>query len=96
MSFIKEYKDGSMIRVYVTPKSNKTEIKGEREERLWLRIASVPEGGKANKEVIKLMSKVLKIASSKIEIESGKTSRRKSIYVSEMKPNLIMEKLEII
>jgi uncharacterized protein len=48
---------------------------------LKIRINAVPEKGKANKELIKFISKKYNIEKSKINIISGMTSRIKIIEV---------------
>ena len=44
---------------------------------------AVPVDGKANKEVIKLLSEALKVAKSKIRIVKGETSNKKIIEVDD-------------
>jgi uncharacterized protein (TIGR00251 family) len=44
-------------------------------------LASPPEDGKANTELIKLLSKALRCAQNKIEILGGHTSRTKKIGI---------------
>ncbi len=47
--------------------------------RLKISVTAVPENGKANKALIKLLSKKLKLAKSGIEIVSGGTDRNKRL-----------------
>lgn len=44
-------------------------------------LKSLPEKGKANQELIKLLAKALKIELNKIEITAGATSRNKRIKI---------------
>ena len=44
-------------------------------------VTVVPEKGKANKELIALLAKTLKIAKSKITLISGETDHFKKIYI---------------
>ena len=71
------------IYVRVVPKSsqNKVEKISEAEYKVW--VNAVPEKGKANQSVIKLLSKYFKIAKSRIEIIGGKTTKTKIIDVME-------------
>ncbi len=71
------------IYVRVVPKSsqNKVEKISEAEYKVW--VNAVPEKGKANQAVIKLLAKYFKIAKSRIEIVGGKTTKTKIIDVME-------------
>ncbi len=50
--------------------------------RLKISVTAVPEDGKANKALIKLLSKKLKLAKSSIELVSGQTDRNKRLSLS--------------
>ena len=45
------------------------------------RVCASPVGGKANEELIKMLSKKFKVAKSQIEIVGGKTSREKIVDI---------------
>lgn len=65
------------------------------EGKLKIRVTVPPEGGKANKAVIELLSKALKVPKSSIEIVRGDTSRNKVIFISGVSPSFIKEKLQL-
>ncbi len=65
----------------VLPRSSKSEIVGEHDGDLKVKLSSPPVDGKANKELIKILSKELKIVKSNIEIISGETSKTKQIKI---------------
>ncbi len=71
------------MRVYikVIPKSsqNKIEKMEDGSYKVWVTV--VPEKGKANQAVVKLLSKYFKVAKSQIEIVGGKTAREKIVDV---------------
>ena len=73
----------NFIRIYakVIPKSsqNKIEKIADNEYKIWVTV--VPQKGKANKAVFKLLSKYFEISKGKIEIIAGKTTRTKIIDV---------------
>lgn len=54
---------------------------GEGEETIKIRIKAVPEKGKANEELIKFLSKELKLPRENFKILSGKTEQLKLIKV---------------
>lgn len=45
-------------------------------------VTAVPEDGKANKAVIKLMAKTFNVSKSSIEIARGHTSKDKTLHIS--------------
>ena len=77
-----KYIKNNSLRIIVKPNANKSEILGYDESRQAVKvaIAAQPEKGKANKEVIKFFSKLLK---RKIEIKSGLKSREKILVFSD-------------
>ena len=77
-----------MIRltIKVAPKSSSDRIQGwavdeEGERVLKIAVTAAPEDGKANKAVIALLAKRLKLPKSALEIASGHTSRRKTLLI---------------
>ncbi|MEL0112895.1 MAG: DUF167 family protein [Rickettsiales bacterium] len=79
--------DGVRLAVRVTPKSSRNAIAGLAEEAdgtrvLRIQVTSVPEGGKANAAVIKLLAKTWKLPRGAFRIASGDTSRRKVIEIA--------------
>jgi len=63
------------------PKSSRNEIRGVVGDYLKIAIKALPEEGKANQELIKFLSKKLRISKSEISIISGLKSRRKEILL---------------
>lgn len=79
--------EGCILAIYVTPKAAKDyigSIEIDASGKAWLRvrITAVPEDGKANKAVIKLLAKSWKIASSSFSVLSGDTSRQKRLFIT--------------
>ena len=77
---------GVRFTLRVTPKAGRNKIQSvmrDAEGRLLLKVAvtDVPEDGKANQAVIKLLSKSFGVAKSDIEILSGETSRVKRLFM---------------
>lgn len=70
----------------MTPKASADRIQGWVEDEtgqpvLKLSVTAVAEDGKANKAVIALLAKRLKLPKSAIEIASGQTSRHKTLLI---------------
>ncbi len=67
------------IKVYPKSKLNKIEKISETEYKVHL--TSAPTDGKANKQLLTIMSKYFKIAKSKISIIKGETGREKILKI---------------
>lgn len=78
--------DGLLIHVRLTPKSAHDRIDGvEERDDGWViraRVRAVPEDGKANKALLKLLSKSLSYPVGKLSLVAGHKSRIKRILVS--------------
>ncbi|MEO1433104.1 MAG: DUF167 domain-containing protein [Cyanobacteria bacterium J06633_8] len=68
-------------RVKVKPNSKKQEIIEEDDGSLTIRLKSPPVDGKANEELIKVLSKKFNVPKSYIRIKSGASSRQKLIEI---------------
>ncbi len=71
---------GSEIAVRVTPKASRNAITVE-EGAIRVYVTTVPEGGKANAAVVKLLAKALGVPKSRLELIRGATSRDKTFRV---------------
>lgn len=75
-------KDNSVIfRVQVVPRASKSEITGEFDGALKVRIASPPVDGAANAELIKLLARTFAVSKSQVEIVSGESSKTKQVKI---------------
>ena len=68
--------------VRVVPRASKSEIIGEHDGALKIRLASPPVDGAANAELIKVLAKRFGVAKSSIEIVSGQASRLKQVRLA--------------
>lgn len=76
-------KDGALVFVVkVIPRSSRTEIIGEHDGALKVKLSAPPVDGAANNELIKLFAKRLGISKSRIEIVGGGSSRSKRIKIT--------------
>ena len=80
MKAVKEVEDGVLVDIEVSTKSTEFAISGYNEWRdeIEVRITSIPQKGKANKEIIKEFSELTK---SPVEIVSGLKSQHKTLKV---------------
>jgi uncharacterized protein (TIGR00251 family) len=77
-----EKNNALVFTVRVVPRASKSEIVGEHDGALKVRIASPPVDGAANAELIKLLAKTLGVSKSKVEITGGQTSKTKQVKIS--------------
>ena len=87
---ISEQNGGVAFGVRVIPRASKSEIIGEHDGALKVRISSAPVDGAANAELIRLFAKHFGVSKSDIEIVSGETSKNKRIKIA----NLSLSKFE--
>lgn len=78
--------DGLVVPVRLTPKASRDSIGGLREDAgggrvLAVKVAAVPEKGKANAALEKLLASALGIAGGRVEVVGGLTSRNKDVLV---------------
>ncbi|MBD3787981.1 MAG: DUF167 domain-containing protein [Sphingomonadales bacterium] len=70
-------KSGAEIALRVTPKASRNQITLAEDGSLRAYVTVVPEDGKANAEVVKLLAKALGIAKSRLTLIRGQTARDK-------------------
>ena len=64
--------------------ARRNELRGEQDGQLKVGVTQIAEKGKANKAVIELLCKLLKLRKSQIELLSGETSQQKRFLVREI------------
>ena len=89
-SCIRVSEDFLFLDIKATPGASKTALGEVRERRLKIRIAAVPEYGKANEELRVFLAKLLGLAKKDIVLVSGEKSRLKTLRL----PASAKEKLE--
>lgn len=80
LSYI-EKQERVFFPVTAIPKSSQNKVDGVRNAALLIRIQAAPEDGKANKAIINVLSKALKLPKSDIRIEHGHTNRHKTVSI---------------
>lgn len=69
------------LQLKVVPGARRSEIAGWLGERLKVRVAAPPEGGRANDAVRELLAGVLGVRTRDIDIVAGHTSPEKTVEV---------------
>jgi len=86
-------KEEARISVQVYPNAAKNEVVDFIDGVLRVKIAAAPVKGKANKELIALISRVLGVDKSRVSISRGHTSRRKVIAIDGLSQEEITKRL---
>jgi uncharacterized protein (TIGR00251 family) len=81
------------IYLKVTPNASRTSITGETEGVLQVKVAAPPVKGKANRELLDFLSRILGVSRSAITIVKGGTSRNKVVSVEGMNRKEIIDRL---
>lgn len=86
MTFFTADNTGYFIRIKLAPGASFNGFKGvfcDEKNQVYLKgaVTVVPEKGKANKELIALLAKTLKVAKTQIKIVSGETDNYKKLYI---------------
>ncbi len=71
-----------IIDIKVVPSAGRALCKLDKNGQLKCYVKSPPEQGKANKELIKLLAKALKIPQADVTIIAGATRRNKKIQIT--------------
>ncbi len=75
-------RDGHIVfNVKVVPRASRSELVGEQDGALRVRIAAPPVDGAANEELIRLLAKTLQVKPSSVTIVSGHGGRMKKVTV---------------
>jgi len=87
--------DGLVVRIALIPKARSNRIDGVIDKpdgpALKVRVTAVPEKGKANAALIKLLAKSLGIAGGRISVISGPKDRQKRLLIASGDKDLLRQ-----
>ena len=78
---VRESGGGVSFRVRVQPRAKRSEIEGDWQGALRVRLAAPPVDGRANEELQRFLAAVLKVPRSAVKIASGQQSRTKRVEI---------------
>ncbi len=70
-----------LLAVKVVPGAKRDAVAGRLGDRLKVRVAAPPEGGRANRAVCELIARELGLRASAVEVVSGHASAEKTVLV---------------
>jgi hypothetical protein len=83
------WQDNSLrLELYIQTRASKDAFIGEYGERLKVAVSTTPIDGKANKKLIKFLSKYFAVPQNQVQIIAGIHSHYKSILIIEPKQNV--------
>jgi uncharacterized protein (TIGR00251 family) len=85
-----ETKDQLSFSVRVVPRASRTEIVGEANGVLRIRLAAPPVDGAANEELVRVLARALRVSRRAVAITAGQTSRLKRVAVSGIAPEALL------
>ncbi len=83
-------KGEARIVVRVQPNAGQSEVVGLKNGCLRVKIAAPPVKGRANQELLRLLSDILKVSKSNITIRKGVASKTKVIGISGLSQDQLM------
>jgi uncharacterized protein (TIGR00251 family) len=82
------------VGLRVSPGAARSEVVGRHGSAWKVRVAAVPEGGRANRELVGLLARVLGVPRARLDLVAGATARDKVIQVEGMTLEEIERRLE--
>ena len=88
-------KDGKLIfKVRVVPRASRSELVGEHDGALRVRIAAPPVDGAANDELVRLLARAFGVPRSAIDITGGHAAKLKTVCVAGGRPAVLKSKVQ--
>ncbi|WP_413700418.1 DUF167 family protein YggU [Psychromonas sp. KJ10-10] len=84
-SYVKQEAEDLLLRLVLQPKASKDAFVGLLGDELKIAITAPPVDGKANKHLIKFLSKQFKVAKGAIVVEKGALNRHKLVRIKSPK-----------
>jgi len=82
LSWLQQRPDGVIVSIYVQPRASRTEIVGEQDGALKIRLTSPPVDGAANKLCCEFLAKRCGVPKRDVSLLSGETSRHKRLLIA--------------
>jgi len=70
-----------VLRVKAVPGASRDAIAGMLGDRVKIRVSAAPEGGRANKRIVRLLAQTLNIKNDRIELISGHSGPEKRVML---------------
>lgn len=92
--FSTEGDDVVVLAVHAQPGAGRTQVVGRHGDALKIRVAAPPERGRANDELVALLSESLGVPAKTVTLTGGETSRSKRFRIQPMAADELATRLE--
>jgi uncharacterized protein (TIGR00251 family) len=89
VTWYREHSGGVTFSVRVVPRASRSETAGLHDGVLRIRIAAPPVDGAANRELIKFLSKQLKVPQAAVTLVTGNNSKHKTVSIANPSPTTL-------
>jgi hypothetical protein len=90
---LKETSEGVLIALHVIPNASKSQLIGEHNGALKIKIQAPPVDGKANEAIVAYFAELLNLSKVKIEIVRGDKAKSKSLLVRGLSKSEVEKRL---
>jgi len=81
--------DEYTFSVRVVPRASRSEIVGEYDGTLRVRIAAPPVDNAANEELIRILARTFKVPRSAVSIVKGSSAKLKQVRITGVRPDIL-------
>jgi hypothetical protein len=71
----------AIIKVVAKPNSSESKVQEYKDDKLWIKVSAKPIKGRANKELVKIISLFFNVNKFDVNIKSGKTKKYKLVEI---------------
>jgi uncharacterized protein (TIGR00251 family) len=94
--FFSQTSQGYTLKLHIVPGARQTAVAGLHGDRLKIKVASPPEKGRANQELLEFLARSLKVPLKNLRLTSGAASRAKVVAVHDISPDLKFRLLALL
>ncbi len=91
---LESHPDGTILAIRAQPGARRNELRGIQDGALKVCVTQSPEKGKANKAIVELLSKMLRLKKSQIVLIAGETAHSKRFLVREVDRAILTARIE--
>ena len=81
--------DECIFSVRVVPRASRSEIVGEHDGALRVRIAAPPVDDAANEELTRILARTFKVPRSAVSIMKGRSAKLKRVRIAGVRPDIL-------
>lgn len=95
MNAIQQRGNEVVLTIHVAPRASKDEVRGIHGDAVKIRLRAPPVEGRANRELIRFLSRKLDIPARQIGLLTGKSGRRKRVSIAGLSASEVIKRLGI-